>query len=260
MNYREYGKGHAEHIILLHGGGLSWWNYRTEAELLEDTFHVILPVLDGHAGSGRPFTSIEDNAAEIVAFIDGELGGSVALIGGLSLGAQVLLAILAGRGDICRCALVESACVIPSPLACAIAGPALGMSYGLIRNRRFSRLQFEALHIREDLFGDYYRDSCRISREDMAAFLRASSSFSAGKSLRASSSYPLKDSLSGCRARVQVAVGGKEDRRMLRSAAMIHGMIPGSTLEVLPGLHHGGLSLNRPAEYAARLRGMLGEA
>lgn len=248
MDYREYGKGRDRHIILLHGGGLSWWNYRDEAEMLGDSFHVILPVLDGHAGSGRPFTSIEDNAAEIAGFIERELGGSVEMIGGLSLGAQVLLAILAGRGDICRCAVVESACVIPSPLACALAGPALGMSHGLIRNRAFSRLQFEALHIREDLFGDYYRDSCRISRKDMTAFLRASSS------------YSLKDSLSGCRARVQVAVGGKEDRRMLRSAALIHGMIPGSTLEVLPGLHHGGLSLNRPAEYAARIREMLGES
>lgn len=251
MNYREYGKGQAEHIILLHGGGLSWWNYRAEAELLQDAFHVILPVLDGHAGSGRPFTSIEDNAAELVSFIDGELGGSVALIGGLSLGAQVLLKILAMRGDICRCALVESACVIPSPLACALAGPALGMSWSLVRNRRFSRLQFDALHIREDLFEDYYRDTCLISREDMTAFLRASSAWSARS---------LREPLAGCRARVQVVAGGREDRRMLRSATLIQGMIPGSALEVLPGLHHGELSLNRPAEYASRIRSLLAEA
>ena len=249
MNYREYGKGHAEHIILLHGGGLSWWNYRAEAELLQESFHVVLPVLDGHAESGRPFTSIKNNAAEIVSFIDGELDGSAALIGGLSLGAQVLLEILAMRGDICRCALVESACVIPSPLACALAGPALGMSWALVRNRRFSRLQFNALHIREDLFEDYYRDTCQISRQDMAAFLRASSAWSAGS---------LRESLGGCRARVQVVVGGKEDFRMLCSADMIHGMIPGSTLEVLPGLHHGELSLNRPTEYVSRIRGMVG--
>ena len=251
MNYREYGKGHAEHIILLHGGGLSWWNYRAEAELLAESFHVILPLLDGHAGSGRPFTSIRDNAAQIVDFIDGELGASAALIGGLSLGGQVLLEILAMRGDICRAALVESACVIPSPLACALTGPALGISWPLVRSRRFSRLQFSALHIREELFEDYYRDTCLISREDMAAFLRASSAFSAGESLR--------ESLAGCRARVQVVVVGREDRRMLRSAGLIQEMIPGSALEVLPGLHHGGLSLNRPAEYAARIREMLGK-
>ena len=30
-------------IILLHGGGLSWWNYRAVAEMLRHDYHVILP-------------------------------------------------------------------------------------------------------------------------------------------------------------------------------------------------------------------------
>jgi len=85
MNYKEYGKENSETVILLHGGGMNWWNYRREAELLQSDYHVILPVLDGHAGSDHPFTSIEDNAAEIISFIDENLGSSVLLIGGLSL-------------------------------------------------------------------------------------------------------------------------------------------------------------------------------
>ena len=28
MNYVEYGKENSDVIILLHGGGLSWWNYK----------------------------------------------------------------------------------------------------------------------------------------------------------------------------------------------------------------------------------------
>ena len=68
--YKEYGKGNAKTIVLLHGGGLSWWNYRRAAELLQKDFHILLPVLDGHAGSERPYTSIEDNAAEIIRLID----------------------------------------------------------------------------------------------------------------------------------------------------------------------------------------------
>ena len=32
MQYMEYGRGNAETMIFLHGGGLSWWNYREEAE------------------------------------------------------------------------------------------------------------------------------------------------------------------------------------------------------------------------------------
>ena len=35
---------------------------------LETEYHVILPILDGHAGSDRPFTTIEDNASEIPYF------------------------------------------------------------------------------------------------------------------------------------------------------------------------------------------------
>ena len=90
MKYQEYGQKQNPAILLLHGGGLSWWNYREVAELLQDRFRIILPILDGHAGSDRPFTSIEENASGIISFIDEQLGGSVSLIGGLSLGGQVL--------------------------------------------------------------------------------------------------------------------------------------------------------------------------
>ena len=90
----EFGSSHSEPLLFLHGGGLSWWNYREAAGLLAPDYHVLVPVLDGHAGSDRPFTSIEDNAAEILSWIDTHLGGHVLLIGGLSLGAQVLLSLL----------------------------------------------------------------------------------------------------------------------------------------------------------------------
>ena len=67
MTVIEYGKQNTEIIILLHGGGLSWWNYREVAKHLEKDYHVILPVLDGHAGSDASFTTIEDNAARLIS-------------------------------------------------------------------------------------------------------------------------------------------------------------------------------------------------
>lgn len=94
MNYIEYGKRNSKVIILLHGGGLSWWNYKEVAEILQTDYHVILPVLDGHAGSDKQFTTIEDNACEIIEFIKSQFAGSVLLLGGLSLGGQILLEVL----------------------------------------------------------------------------------------------------------------------------------------------------------------------
>ena len=69
MKFTEYGKKNSDTIILLHGAGLSSWNYRREAGILASRFHVILPVLDGHEGSDRPFTSIKSAAEEIIDFI-----------------------------------------------------------------------------------------------------------------------------------------------------------------------------------------------
>ena len=84
MKYKEYGKQNRDVILLLHGGGLSWWNYREAAERLQNDFRIIIPILDGHAGSDKNFTTIEDNAAEIISFIDAEWGGSVLLIGDIT--------------------------------------------------------------------------------------------------------------------------------------------------------------------------------
>ena len=54
MQYVEYGTHNSQTVILLHGGGLSWWNYREVAQLLADKYHVVLPILDGHADSDAP--------------------------------------------------------------------------------------------------------------------------------------------------------------------------------------------------------------
>ena len=77
MNYVEYGKENSNVIILLHGGGLSWWNYKEVAERLQTDYHVVLPILDGHAGCDKQFTTIENNALDIIEFVNSKLGGSV---------------------------------------------------------------------------------------------------------------------------------------------------------------------------------------
>ena len=241
MNYQEYGNKNKDVIILLHGGGLSWWNYREEAEMLQDKCHVILPILDGHAGSDRHFASIEDNAEEIIRFIDENLGGKVLMMGGLSLGGQVLLEILSRRDDICNFAIVESAMVIPSKLTRALIGPAFGISYGLIKQRWFSRLQFHSLHMRADLFEDYYRDTCGISKKDLIAFLRANTS------------YNLKASIGKCSAKINIYIGQRENLGIKKSAQKICGAVQDASLNILPKMHHGEFSINHAAEYVREI-------
>ncbi len=237
LNYKEYGKENKDVIILLHGGGLSWWNYREEAQMLQSEYHVILPILDGHAGSDRDFTTIENNAAEIIAFIDEQFGGSVLLMGGLSLGGQVLLEILSQRSGICRYAIIESALVIPSKFTYSLIKPMFGSCYGLIRRKWFSKIQFKSLRIKQELFEDYFRDTCDITKPNMIAFLQANSL------------YSIKESIVNCSAKVYIFVGKKENYAMRRSAKIIHEKLQESVLQVLPKMYHGEFSMNHDTDY-----------
>ena len=242
MRFKEYGTKQKHVILLLHGGGLSWWNHREAAENLRKEYRVILPILDGHAGSDRPFTTIEENASEIISFIDERFHGSVLLIGGLSLGGQILLEMLTQRKDICAHALIESAAVVPSKLTNALIAPVFGCSYGLIRNRSFARLQFQSLHMKPELFDDYYRDTCRIQKQDMIAFLKASTS------------YTLKDAFRESAADIHVYTGEKETGEIRRSAEAVCKARPACRLHRMSGFRHGEFSINHADRYADAIR------
>ena len=245
MKFIEYGKQNKETIILLHGGGLSWWNYREEAEMLQNEYHVILPILDGHVGSDRDFVSIEENATQIISYIDEECGGFVLFMGGLSLGGQILTEILTQRKDICRYALIESALVIPMWITHCLIKPMVDISYGLIKRDWFSKLQFNSLHMRDDFYEEYYRDSIGINKDNMIAFLKANTS------------YTIKEDNKGIKARVLIVVGQKESCKMRRSAEKLHEIIPGSTLEILDGMHHGEFSLKYAEKYVERINRLI---
>lgn len=245
MKVVEYGKGNKDIIILLHGGGLSWWNYEEVAEKLADSFHIILPILNGHFGSNTPFTSIEDNAAELITYIDENFKGRVFLIGGLSLGGQVLIETLSQRSDICEYAIIESALVIPMKYISAMIKPAYDICYPLVKKRWFSKIQFKALHIRKELFDKYYIDTANITKKDMISFLTANSK------------YRIRNTLAECKAKTLVVVGSKERKIMKKSAQQIAGFLPMSNLEIIKNYNHGELSINHSEEFVQKLHRLI---
>lgn len=245
MTIKEFGIENKEIIILLHGGGLSWWNYRDEIELLKNRFRVIVPVLDGHSESDCDFTSIEDNAASIIDYIDGHFSGKVKMIGGLSLGGQILLEMLSMRSNICDYAMIESVLAIPMPATYKLIEPSMKLSYGLIQKKWFSKLQFKSLKIHDALFDDYFNDTRKITRENYVTFLKDNSAYRASQRL------------SVCQAKVIIIVGSKERPIMKKSAKIIRDLISNSELVTLGGYFHGDLSINHASEYVERMTSLM---
>jgi len=66
--------------------------------------------------------------------------------------------------------------------------------------------------------------------------------------------YEAGESLKDIQTRVRIFAGGKENRRMKASAKKLCQLIPGSSVEILRGLHHGEFSINYAEQYAEKLR------
>jgi hypothetical protein len=97
----------------------------------------------------------------------------------------------------------------------------------------------------KDLFDDYYRDTCKIEKEDMISFMEANSK------------YLLKDSLQETKAKVLVIVGDKERPIIKKSANLIHQKIKGSKIEILPNYYHGDFSINHPQQYIVAINDVI---
>lgn len=237
MKIIQYGNADNPAIMMLHGGGLSWWNYRKEAELLSAKYYVLLPVIEGHAQNEDAFVSIENSARKLIQYTEEKLQGKIKLLCGLSLGAQIAVEMIAQNNDICDYAVIESVSLIPSRLVDSLIRPTVSMSFGLIQKKWFSKLQFQSLHMNQDLYEDYYKDTCQITKENMIAFLQANTR------------YKLNEKIKTTKAVIRVIVGGKEQSKMLRSAELLCKNLVSGTLEIKKGLYHGEYSLNQPETY-----------
>jgi len=184
---------------------------------------------------------------EIITFVEAQCGGSVLLMGGLSLGGQILLDILSKRKDICRYAIVESALVVPSKFTYFMIKPAFGSCYGLIQQRWFSKLQFKSLRLKSELYEEYYKDTCGISKKNMISFLQENAL------------YSLKDSIRDCNAKVCIVVGEKENHVMRKSAKLIQEKMKDGFCQVLPKLYHGEFSINQAQHYVEKTLELVGQ-
>ena len=84
MKFHEFGDKNLPPVLLIHGGGSSWWNYLRQARLLSHNYHVILPTLNGHGEEyQKDYISTEDSAQEILDYVRQNCGGKLFAVGGV---------------------------------------------------------------------------------------------------------------------------------------------------------------------------------
>lgn len=248
MKYKDFGKKDKPTIILLHGGGLSWWSLKEIISCLEENYHIVTPIIDGHGEDGETdFISIEDSATKLIEYIDSQFNGKVFAIGGLSIGAQIVTEVLSIRLGIAEYAVIESALVYPIKGITTLTVPSYKLFYRLVKKKWFSKLQSKTLFVPDKMFEQYYKDSLNITKQSLINITLSNGN------------YELKPSIANTESKVLIIVGEKELRIMKRSANRLHNIISGSRLFVAKNKGHGEISLVYIQEYIELLKSFIVE-
>ena len=255
MNFHEFGDPRSPAVMLVHGAGNAWWSFLRQARALEGRFRVILPTLDGHAEEcGEEYVSTEDEAHKLLEYVDSQCGGGLFLLGGVSLGGQIVMEMLGQRPDVARHAIVDGALCIPQPAMARACSAWAALLWPLMFGRTACRLQMWALRtffpdemrFPPELERRYVEDVPRLSRRALRAVYRTYMG-----------SYRLKDAIGASGADIEFWYGEREMRCVKESASLLASKAPRCRVREAKGCGHGTLAVYRPDEWLSFASGML---
>lgn len=233
LHYQEYGDHKAPLLVFLHGGGTSSWMWDQQIQYLTKYHCVTVDLPEQGQNRNKGNFSIKDRAGQINELIDQLSNGKTVAVIGFSLGAQVLVQMLSDRSDLIDYAIINSALVKPSKLGEKVISPFVRLTFPLIKNRAFSKLQAKTLFIGEKYFEKYYEETCQMEGNTLIRILKENLSFQLPRKFKEA------------KAKILVTVGEKEKTMMKKSVSDLVKSNENCKGVMIAGLGHG-LPLAKP--------------
>ena len=116
MTFNVYGDGGNPRLLLIPGLGVSYEIFLPLIELLKDRFYIVAAGIDGFLlGQESQFTSVDDQAAQVIRYVRERLDGRLDVAYGLSLGGKILSRILERDEIVVDHAVLDAAPLLPLP-------------------------------------------------------------------------------------------------------------------------------------------------
>ena len=116
MNFRTLGNKAAPTLMLIPGLGVSYEIFLPLIGLLEDRFHIIAVEVDGFTlDRHTDFTSVDDQASQIVEYVKEHHAGHLDVTYGLSLVGKILSRVLERNEVVIDHAVMDAAPLLPLP-------------------------------------------------------------------------------------------------------------------------------------------------
>jgi len=245
MRFYEYGDKNSPHIMLIHGAGRSYWSYLREARLLQDKYHIILPVIDGHGEEANiPYTSTEKIVDQLIEYIDNYCGGKIFAVSGVSLGGQIAIELLSRRKDIAEKSIIESGLCIPQPFLKKYSLFVIRLCGKWLFSKKFNEWGLKRLPKRmrypEEIAELYLRDITAMKTENLLRILETYYQ------------YKIKDSLKDSQADTIYWYGSKEMKCIKESAKLFQSNVKKCKVIELKDYYHGEISDYHPEEWVEK--------
>ena len=116
MNFQIFGSEKAPTLLLIPGLGVSYEIFLPLIRLVEERFRIITVEVDGFTlGKHTRFTSVDDQASQIIAYVQAHCDGHLDCAYGLSLGGKILSRILERNKLTIDHAILDAAPLLPLP-------------------------------------------------------------------------------------------------------------------------------------------------
>ena len=240
MDFKLYGDSGAPTLLLIPGLGVSYEIFLPLVELLEVRFRIIAVQLDGFTmGVNTRFSSVDDQAGQIIGFVRQHCGGQLDSAYGLSLGGKILSRILERNEIIISHAIMDAAPLLPLPKW--LVGPLRHyQSYNVWTCYHWPGFWKRIFHSH---YFDVLLDECG----KVFPFGGRQAVLDGYKDV-----YTNKlESITG--ADIQFWYGSKEAFVAKSQVRHLLSICPDARVTVFPGMNHGQLLIDRPDEVAVRI-------
>ncbi len=226
LHLTESGPASAPTLVLLHGGGVGGWMWQPHVAALQADYHCLVPDLPEHGQSldAGPF-AINEAARRLAELIHARAHGGRAHLAGLSLGAQVGVALLGLSPGLVDRAVFSGVLARKLPGA-GLIGPSLRLYAPFKNHPALIRANMRSLAVP----AAYY--------EQFAAGTRRASAAALTRILTANMGFEIPLGLTRRQNPTLVLVGQKEPGFMKRSARALSGSMLGGTALMVSGAVH----------------------
>jgi len=116
MNFQIFGNEKAQTLLLIPGLGVSYEIFLQLIQLTEDKFRIIVAEVDGFTlGKHTRFTSVDDQAAQVIDYVKSNYNGHLDCAYGLSLGGKILSRIFERNEIVVDHAILDAAPLLQLP-------------------------------------------------------------------------------------------------------------------------------------------------